>query len=381
MSHYSKFAQAQVDPFADAVKGAKIPEAVTFPTDTAQLETEFLIYPDAAGNFDFAVLPHPLFSVYSNLMQTTTNQHLFLGGPVGGNYVFFPGCANSSEGVISGSIMQFGPQMLGVTNPSLLSKECLSYRVVAVGAKLESLMIPTSATGSLTFCHVPLLAEAPVIFDATSIKYGLEDSELANDATNICTFMGLPELDGLGYFDPSMRQYATGHTINAVEFQQKGIQSSLRIVGDQSTQFRAPNQAAPVFTGREEAEGDDVPQYQGEIVQTSSGSNQSFPASYPSIGGWSSFCCRGTGFPTVNIPGTDPNVPGAVATLRIITLIEYIENPGFSSGDNGFYGGRMSSGSNAGYFRCLEYASKLPFYRSVKLYGTSALRNRVRLGN
>ena len=56
MTHFNKFCAAQVDPFSQGVKGAKIPDSYSFPTQTAQLEAEFIIVPDDNGNFDFAVL-------------------------------------------------------------------------------------------------------------------------------------------------------------------------------------------------------------------------------------------------------------------------------------------------------------------------------------
>ena len=384
---FSKFASAQADPFNDNVKGCKIPDSYSFPTSTAQLESEFLIYPDINGNFDFAVLPHPLYSVYCNNVKQTSplpnpaGTSGTIGGVVGGNAYFFPGCPQSSEG---STVNQVGPSMSGVASYDQLSQQCLSYRVVAMGAKMESLMVPTSATGALTFCHVPCLQEAPlVVTGSTVIKYDASGG-VSTDAPNLDIFMGLPLVDTTGFFDPSMRQYATGHSINVVEFQTKGIQSSLRILNDASTQFRAVTEKSPVFTGEDGELGGD--QYQGEVVGTVPGGvTQYFPRSFVSIDGWSSFVCRGQGFPTV-ASTSSAGSPAPVATLRVICLIEYIENPGFSLRADaesymGFYTSRKNIGSNHGYFRCLEFASKLPFYRSVKLYGSSSYRNSARLGN
>jgi len=400
---FSKFLAAQTDAFSSAAKGAKIPDSYSFPTDTAQLEAEWLIVPSASGSFDFAILPHPLYSVYSNQVSNaiptggeTTSTNPAAGGAVGGQVYFAPGDSHSSLGIAT-SALQYGPAMSGVISYDLLNKQCLSYRVVGVSAKIESLMIPTVATGTMTMCHVPLLSEAPLVIGTqalggTSILNANAEG-VATDAANLCTFMGLPTLDSSGYFDTSMRQYATGHTLNAVEFQKKGLQSNLRIVGSDSTTFRATDEVKPVFTG------DSRKQYQGEVVQQLGATTAVpdtalnalvMPASFTSIGGWSSWCFRGAGFPTVGKPGavlgTQPYQP--VASLRVCILIEYIENPGFgniagssANAQSGFYGSRFTMGSNEGYFKCLEIACGLPFYRPVNLYGSSSTRNSVRLGN
>ena len=207
----SRYQTALLDPFSNAARGAKIPDMYAFPSDTYTVESEIIVSSDANGNFDFAVTPHPLGSVYTNKL-TSLNGYSDVYAQGGG------------VGIVSS------------VNLSTFADKVDSYRIVSAGAKIESLLIPTVATGTLTMAHLPAVPSTVI-----------PNQEIDNDVTD---YLGLPISDASGYFDKNMRVLPTGHAMNVSEWQGTGLSSCLRVITPDALEFRRGSNKLNTGQGR-----------------------------------------------------------------------------------------------------------------------------------
>jgi len=383
-----RFALALEDPFNTAAKGAQVPDMYTFPTSTLCLEGEFMVVPDTNGNFDIGIYPDPTACVFTSQCRYLAST--VASGPVGGI-----GLGPTS------TILNCAPQMQGIISANNLASLSSQYRVVGVGIKMETLMIPTAATGSLTVCQLPcpdfgldkqMMAQwrsgpyaapaqgtndaGPLNVGATAYGYNINSGTpaaagIANAWAPTC-FYSQPALDSSGYFDPSMRVYPTGYSMNGAEFQAHGIQSTLRPCGPTTFQWKNPISSDVMYTSDNAVvqPSTNVAYSAGQTYVTNGTTGGVATTSCNKLDGWSALYIRGAGFPQTSAgPFT------AVATLRVIFHIEYAEKiTALGSA------GRFPPVATGQLVKILDKTSSLPFYRHVTQNMSQMQKAFTRLG-
>ncbi len=376
------FGVALIDAFDDRARGAKVPDLYSFPTSTLALEMELDINADSNGRFSFCVLPHPVLSVY------THNPNPSIQSITGGLRT----AGNGNLGT---------PKIFGSLGASQLAVTCESFRVVGCSWKLESLMTPLTCTGKLTLCQLPASDNiAPMNGTATNEDVPLLNAFMSMPAlsseqtTTYATRLGnLPAgIQNSGNYDSSMRQYATGHNVNATDVQVNGIGANLRVLSPKVFDFKESiadvvfeqggytntvpstnlvrlfggsttyqiSTTAGTF-GTASTSTVDADQFAGTADQLSNGFNP-LSTSYLAIGGWSNQYVTGQGYPSNS----------KVYSLRVAYHLEYIE--AFTSAGSSSRRGPIDTNVMS---VLLNAHAMLPFYRNIITSNVNVARARL----
>lgn len=143
-SEGASYAAGLAHPFSDMADGCKIPEPYAQATVTHKMHVAHTITSDAAGSFDFVVVPHLLFSA-AQFVGTSAGLSTFtpVNKPAGVTYFRF-------------------------LSPAQLDATYSSYRVVACGVRIKSNVGFSDTAGRVYVARIPASNEQP----GTSFQVG-----------------------------------------------------------------------------------------------------------------------------------------------------------------------------------------------------------------
>jgi len=333
------YSHALIDPFNSEALGAQIPDPYSFPTNTTHFRTTYSVTANSDGDFDFVIQPNLLATCYTN------NE-----GSVAGPIVW--ASATNCTPTVTGFSGQTGvPSFGGVISTADLLTLADQYRIVGMGARFNSELIPQTSTGYLTMCSLPVNPKLPPSQFITQAGNGA--ATLGRAA--ILSYMNLPVHAGDGFFDALLQTYPTGAKMNAFEFNQSGIEWNTKTISAKCLEWRDGSNSTS-----NAATTPGVVANIGDILLTNPANSLHglyWEDSFLENGGFSNWVVRGSGFPM-----------GLVGNLDIIIHVEYIpatlqnqQSSKFPPVDAAFL--NMVQQTNA----------KLPFYRAI----TSSSDDRV----
>lgn len=326
------YAAAVITPFDSSALGAQIPDPYGFPTSTTHFRSTTSINSDGLGSFDFILQPNLIFTSYTNNS----------GSMIGGQYSYAQ--ASLLDAVVGRSGTQTGfPDCNGVISTNDLTLLADQYRIVGMGARLNSELIPTEATGYLTMCSLPVNDEIPP--KAWINNAGNGNPSLGRGA--IVEYMNFPLVDSDGYFSTLMQSYPTGAKLNAYEFNTNGLEWDAKIVSPNAYEWRDGSNSIDnkATTGIQFVS--DVTTINAAATLTTSSANE---AQFLQNAGWSNWVVRGTGFPASTLIGN----------LDIVIHVEYITS-NLANQQNAKF-----SPIQADVLKVTQTSAlKLPFYHAV----------------
>lgn len=147
---------AVCDPFNPRAEGAQVPDMYSFPSQTAQLRTQFTLS-NITDSMDFVVQPNPFCTLAVSVEPTTLAQNVTtipsstLTGVTGGN-------------LFAWSVNNFGDNNRGVAEYGLVKADDLAmqfsrFRVVGFGWRMRTLAAPLNVQGSVVGCQIPSTRE------------------------------------------------------------------------------------------------------------------------------------------------------------------------------------------------------------------------------
>ena len=146
---------AVCDPFNPRAEGAQVPDMYSFPSQTAQLRTQFTLS-NLAGqsNMDFVVQPNPFNTLAVSIPSPGSGVNPILKpitGVSGGNLFAW---SNSSANAPVRGFAEYG-----LTTADSLADQFSRFRVVGFGWRLRTLAAPLNVQGSIVACQVPSTKE------------------------------------------------------------------------------------------------------------------------------------------------------------------------------------------------------------------------------
>jgi hypothetical protein len=369
----ASYAHAVLAPFDPEGFGAQVPDLYVFPSTTDHIKTNFTLYADNNGNFDMIINPSLVRSVYTSYNSC-----------VGGSFPYNLTVPNNLLG--AGSNAQISSVITDFTNIK-------SYRIVGVGFRMSSLLVPMTSTGTLTVATLPTaravpgdnlilnLGTAPTTLGNTSASANQNPAnQLATLLTNGNAAPGSAStsvfsiIGADGYINPVVQSLPTGKQMTHFEFNDQGLDWATRAIGPRALEWRSVVDTMQIYNGTTWAE-ENATAYSGSATATTgftSSSLQTFGGNpysgdFFANGDMCQLLIRGVGFPSVTTGNTK------VANCELIFHIEYIDN-------------KITSLSSAtfppvqkGYLDdVLDIAAKFPLYRSIK--GTTQREALQRLG-
>lgn len=328
----SAFAFAVLDPFDARANGAQVPDEYSFPTATVTLKQSTTFQSDANGEFDFAILPSPLATLYMSNAAT--------GGTLAAPYGQSLQIQNTYVTKMSGLI----------TAADLVAFK--QYRLVGLGVRMRSLLVPLTSTGVLQYVTQP--AGDRLLSAYLQINAGV------GQGTVIREFMKLPIHDGDGYFGTAIENYKTSGRMEHFAFNRHGLEWNSRPCGPDAFQWR--NGTAPgVLTVAADTF------YLGDATNldiTAVGTSKNNESAYLTTKDWTTLAIRGNNFPN--------SVP--VLDLEVIMHLEYIDSNVSTVGGNG----RFPPVIPGALSHVAAQAAGLPLYRSIA--GDTGMQMQSRLG-
>lgn len=253
-SHYMT---ALVSPWAMGAIGARIPSRFAVPTDTKHFNGRVTLGSDASGSFSYVYIGHPLWTAFA---------------PVPTNVL-------SNPFVLYGS----NPSVSAITSLAGLAGQFSSYRVVANGCRIRSMLAPLSATGRLVAARIPMG------------KRFVGPNALAGYASTVpnlmqrLTGMSLESLTNhvpISIMNLNVRQECT-----AGELMMKHMSCANRCIGETAFEFRNASSTDTAYNATQNI-GDEV------IVNITGGATVASDAEDDCLtDGWTCILIRGEGFP------------------------------------------------------------------------------------
>jgi len=302
------YAHAVLAPFEPDAEGAQIPDLYSFPTAPAHLKTSFSLKSGTNGDFDLALLPSILASVYTNGGLYTNFSNSFSYPPLHTPTVTTSGAAIS--GVANQTFMQTVDQ----------------YRLVGCGMRLRSMLVPQTSTGTLYLASFPA-GDHVLNYTNQSIINQLGYQWGPNNQTDVQLLNGFPQIqsttstDPAGntvcLFDPIFQSAPTAKVMEHFEFNQNGLEFSCKPISPEALNWRAGQnntQFGPAATPYQVGIQPALQSTGAPLAASGLSKTGGYTDEYERTAGWSAFYLRGVGFPS--------NV--TIATVEIIYHIEYL---------------------------------------------------------
>lgn len=334
------YSHAVISPFDGEALGAQVPDPYGFPTSTTHFRVNTSIYPDALGNFDFIVQPNLLATVYTN------NSGSIIGMPSDNNYTNTY-CTVTNTPNITGNGQSGRPSMSGIVSYSDLSDLADQFRIVGMGVRFESEMLPTAATGTLSICSNPCNPMIPTAEWFQNAGNGAAGSGRAA----ILNYLNFPQKDNDNYTSTQIITYPTGMKMTALDWHNSGLEWETKIVSSEAYNWRdGSNTTSNAATTLNQNMGDFI------VTTSTSGIGSVKERSYYINGGFSYLVVRGVGFPHEPEGVSSP----LIGNLEIIFHVEYI-NATLANNQNA----KFPPVNSALLTRTAETHSQLPLYSTV----------------
>jgi len=243
----TSYAHAVISPFDESAFGAQVPDLYVFPSDAQHFRTSFFLGSDENGSWDLIVNPNLLHTVYSSIPHISGTMPL----------VYNFNNARSGSGIT---------QAYGICNDFSDVKQ---YRIVGMGFRMSSLLVPMTSTGTITMATLPTAEFVPSkqIMDAlgsapNSLGNGVTDynQNPANQyatclsagwcdpaVANINTTFNIIGSDGL--INPIIQTLPTGKQMTHFEFNESGIDWATRVTDSAALQFREVRGSRYIYNG------------------------------------------------------------------------------------------------------------------------------------
>lgn len=312
----AQYEAALMNPFSEMALGARVPDSYAFPSEVRHVKMAFTVAP-SSGNADFAVFPHPLYSLVSgvgviaggiNTLRTVTNL--------------------TQRAVVSDA------KMVAAFN---------NYRLVGGGIRIKFSNSYNSATGRLFIAVQPSPANLPIVSAGATNTDIYRACDLPFETIS-AGVIGLPT---------SILSFPYSMEIPCSELIGNGIEIPFRVSSAEFADWRET----------------DLNANKGPSLVTTTGStlNDTVPESYCMSGGWSSILVRGTNL-SGSTPVLDVEVIYHLEGTPAVAASDYATDPTVLAGAN-----TQPVVNVTGMFKALAKQSATPFAKIAMSTGKAIL--------
>lgn len=325
------FAHAVLSPFDPEALGAQVPDEYSFPTCTTTLKQTTRILSNADGDWDVAFQVHSL------------------------------GCMFSDDETLIGTLAATWARTASLTpvprTNGLLTVSNIAawrkYRVLGLGVRLRSLLVPMTSTGIMSIATLP---------GADRLMNQTIQGLLANtEAPDLNDWYQYPVTDGSGFFGTTMENYTTATRRDHFEFNREGFEWSAHPCGPSAYRWRDGINAPVSLTdtnGNAFMNGE-----MGYVSKNVPANSLGDSIAFVSMQDWSMLCIRGSQFPAST----------SIADVEIIMHIEYIDENSAVTGGNGRYPPVIPQALHA----VAATAASMPLYRAISMDNNAKIQSRM----
>lgn len=332
------YAHAVMDPFNADAYGAQLPDLYPFPTSTVSLKQSTTLSSDANGNWDLSVIADPRVTLFSNYLENLA--------PLADSW------ADTTSWVALGNARMTGL----LSSVDLLAYS--SWRVMGLGVRIRSLLVPMTSTGTVVMATLP----GP---DRVMDQYSQERVAEASKP-QLLKWYNLPETDGTGYYSTNLENYTTATRMDHFQFNSDGLEWSTFATSNGAYEWRDGTPMEPItLNGGLVYSKGDIP---GAMVTgTGAADTNQGQANIDNT--------RCDGFASLHLRGL--NFPGDVnvGDIEVIMHLEFIDDNTTTTGGNGKFPVVQPSALNT----VAQSVAKLPLYRSLPK-ANNAAKGQNRLG-
>lgn len=331
------YSHAVIDPFNSDAYGAQLPDMYPFPTSTVCLKQSTTLSSNAEGDWDLSVVADPRITLYSN--DTDCLAEL---------------AQNWSD---SDSIVPI-PTMTGLLSSGQLENYQF-WRVMGLGIRLRSLLVPMTSTGTMVYATLPGPNRV--------MKQTIQDILAVGEKADLLEWYDFPETDGSGFYATNLENFATASRMDHFQFNSKGFEWSTFAVAPGAWEWRngynaralTLNQGSVVNMG-------DIP----EPTHISTGGALSSAQLSSNMN-----TDRCDGFAALHIRGLNFPASVNVADVEVIMHLEFVDQNTTTTGGNAKFPIVNPNMLNT----VAATVSKLPLYRSLPDVSNAA-KGQNRLG-